>query len=263
MCNSIDQIFSTDLGESLYSVLETDLLAVGVSKKSFSLKRIRGTQALIAFLKEGTYQAVANTLGNSIAVVKSHYIPKWLMNRWNVRILRVFQTKMIVLATKDKPWQVEASDFLTKEDLFKFVINAAEESATSDPISVSLQRYAAELTEDAMKYVVQPLLNHKMILRLDAPTFAAIFLFSEFHARKPQQAYYTDQRTGLSADSVITLANLLHAAYEFSVENARESQLFTSITGLSITHFINEYNAALKIKSQLADQIEAATVSAA
>lgn len=264
MCNSIDQIFTTDLGESLYAVLESDLAAVGVSKKSFSLKRIRGTQALIAFLKEGTYQSVANTLGNSIAVVKSHYIPKWLMNRWNVRILRIFQTKLIVLATKDKPWQVEASDFLTKEDLFKFIINAAEEAKTLDPISISLRRYAAELTEDATKYLVQPLLQHKMLLKLEVPTFAAIFLFAEMHSTgNSQEVHCADPHTGLSADSILTLANLLHAAHAFSIEGANESQLLTNITGLSIPHFLNIYDAALKIKSELADRVITATSSAA
>ncbi|WP_139832801.1 hypothetical protein [Pseudomonas sp. B5(2017)] len=264
MNTAINTMFTGPQGFNLYTVLEAELIEAGVFKESFSLKRIRGTQGLIAFLKEGTYQAVATTLGNSIAVVKAHYIPKWLMSRWNIRILRVFQTKLIVLATKNKPWQIEASDFLTKEDLFEFVTTSAIEADTSDPISMELKRYAREITEDAAKFLIEPLLRHKVILNLDPLAFAATFLFAEMHnLAKAGNKQYRDERTGISAESLVTLANLLHATYESCLNNKSCHPIINNITGLSAPSFQRIYTQALKIKSELSQKVSSATASAA
>lgn len=261
---TINTMFTGPQEFNLYTVLETELTEAGVFKKSFSLKRIRGTQGLIAFLREGTYQAVATTLGNSIAVVKAHYIPKWLMSRWNIRILRVFQTKLIVLATKNKPWQIEACDFLTKEDLFKFVTNSAIEAETSDPISRDLKRYASEITEDAAKFLIEPLIRHKVILNLDPFAFAATFLFAEMHnLTKSRNKQYQDKKTGISAESLVTLANLLHATYESCLDNKSCNPIINNITGLSASSFQQIYTQALAIKSELSQKVSSATACAA
>jgi len=219
---------------------------------------------MIAFLKEGTYQSVANKLGNSIAVVKVHYVPSWLKRRWNVRILRIFQTKLVVLATKNKPWAVEASDFLNKEHLFKFVINAAQAAEGRDPISISLRRYAAQLTEDATEFVIEPLLLHKMMLKLDANVFAAIFMFAEMHSLPlATEKRYADLISGLSEDSIVTLSRLLHASYEASIEEAKLSPALQNITGFSLPKFQTTYLEALQIKAKLSGKISSAEVLAA
>ncbi|MFP3849038.1 hypothetical protein [Pseudomonas sp. W5-01] len=264
MSTAIGSAFAGELGISLFDALEAELVAAGVSKKSFGLKRIRGAQGMIAFLKEGTYQSVANTLGNSIAVVKSHYVPSWLKRRWNVRILRIFQTKLVVLATQTKPWAVAASDFLNKEDLFKFVINAAHAAEGRDPISISLRRYATQLTEDAAEFVIEPLLLHKMMLKLDANVFAAIFMFAEMHSSPlSTEEWCDDLISGLSADSIVTLSRLLHAAYEASIEETKLSPALQSITGFSLPKFQVTYLEALQIKAKLSSKISSAEVLAA
>ncbi len=264
MSTAIGSAFAGELGMSLFDALEAELVAAGVSKKSFGLKRIRGTQGMIAFLKEGTYQSVANTLGNSIAVVKSHYVPSWLKRRWNVRILRIFQTKLVVLATQTKPWAVAASDFLNKEDLFKFVINAAHAAEGRDPISISLRRYATQLTEDAAEFVIEPLLLHKMMLKLDANVFAAIFMFAEMHSSPlSTEEWCDDLISGLSADSIVTLSRLLHAAYEASIEETKLSPALQSITGFSLPKFQVTYLEALQIKAKLSSKISSVEVLAA
>ncbi|MCH5518691.1 hypothetical protein [Pseudomonas syringae] len=264
MSTAIGSAFAGELGISLFDALEAELVAAGVSKKSFGLKRIRGTQGMIAFLKEGTYQSVANTLGNSIAVVKSHYVPSWLKRRWNVRILRIFQTKLVVLATQTKPWAVAASDFLNKEDLFKFVINAAHAAEGRDPISISLRRYATQLTEDVAEFVIEPLLLHKMMLKLDANVFAAIFMFAEMHSSPlSTEEWCDDLISGLSADSIVTLSRLLHAAYEASIEETKLSPALQSITGFSLPKFQVTYLEALQIKAKLSSKISSVEVLAA
>ncbi|WP_281690906.1 hypothetical protein [Pseudomonas sp. PARCl1] len=252
LCTNIDKIFTGPLGINLYTVLEDELSKAGVSKDSFSLKRIRGTQGLIAFLKEGTYQAAANALGNSIAVVKTHYIPKWLILRWNIRILRIFQTKLIVLATKGRPWRVEASDFTCEEDLFRFVVNSAREAETSDPISIDLKKYATEITEDASNFLAKPLLVHNLLLKLSPLSLAATFLFAETHnTAHTQKSQYIDKRSGMSAESIITLSNLIHAAYSYTTESNQENPIIRNIAGISVHSFQQIYREALKIKSEL------------
>ncbi|MBX6690047.1 hypothetical protein I8746_10575 [Pseudomonas sp. USTB-Z] len=256
LCPHIDSIFTGPLGINLYTVLEKELSEAGVSKDSFSLKRIRGTQGLIAFLKEGTYQAVANTLGNSIAVVKNSYIPKWLMLRWNIRILRIFQTKLIVLATKGRPWRVEASDFTCEEDLFRFVVNAAREAETSDPISIDLKKYAAEITEDASNFLAKPLQTHNLLLKLSPLSLAATFLFAEtYNAANTQSPEYIDERSGLSPESIITLSNLIHATYSYTTESSADNPIVRNISGISVQSFQQTYREALQIKAELSTKI--------
>jgi hypothetical protein len=254
LSSSFDQILTTKLGVSLYRALEKELTAGDVSRKIFSLKRIRGTQALISFLKEGTYQAAANTLGNSIAVIIVRYIPKWLKQRWNVRILRTFQTKLIVLATKGKPWHFAASDFLTQNDLFNFIIREATASVASDPLSIDLKRYAAELTEDAVHHLVERLVNHKVILKLDATSLAAIFLFAEMH-KSSSKKQYEDVATGITEDSITTLARLLHCAYDISKDPSAKGTIIGNIAGLSVPYFQAVYAEALELKSALAKKV--------
>lgn len=263
MCTTMSTNFNAKLGIGLYSALEPELQEAGVSANSFCLRRIRGTQGLIAFLKEGTYQAVANTLGNSIAIVKKHYIPKWLMQRWNIRIVRIFQSKLIILATKNRPWQEESSDFITKADLFKFVVNSAVEAETSDPISVSLKQYATEITENAAEYILKPLTKHKFILKIDPLALASIFLFSELHAEiTAKERQYIDKKTGISAESILTLAQLFHATHSIINEENHDNPIITNIAGFSTEQFQHAYNEALKIKLELAENISTATVLA-
>ncbi|KPN94146.1 hypothetical protein [Pseudomonas nunensis] len=254
LSSSLDQIFTTKLGVSLYQALEKELTTGDISRKIFTLKRIRGTQALISFLKEGTYQAAANTLGNSIAVIIVRYIPKWLKQRWNVRILRTFQTKLIVLATKGKPWHLAASDFLTENDLFNFIIREAAVSVASDPISIDLKRYAAELTEDAVHHLIERLVNHKVILKLDAASLAAIFLFSEIRI-SPRIKQFEDVTSGITEESITTLARLLHCAYDISKDPSANGTIIGNIAGLSVPYFQAVYVEALELKSKLAKKI--------
>ncbi len=256
LSSSLDQILTTKVGICLYEVIENELIAGGVSRKVFTLKRIRGTQALISFLKEGTYQAAANTLGNSIAVIIVRYIPKWLKQRWNVRILRTFQTKLIVLATKGTPWHVAATDFLTDKDLFDFIIRQATEiDLASDPVSVDLKRYASELTEDAAEYLVNRLIKHNVILKLDVTSLAAIFLFAERRANFPIK-YYVDDASGIDENSIITLSHLLHCTYDISRDPKATGAVLTSIAGLSIPQFQAVYVEALEVKATLDNQVE-------
>ncbi|RMU19905.1 hypothetical protein, partial [Pseudomonas savastanoi] len=209
-----------------------------------------------SFLKEGTYQAAANTLGNSIAVIIVRYIPKWLKQRWNVRILRTFQTKLIVLATKGTPWHVAATDFLTDKDLFDFIIRQATEiDLASDPVSVDLKRYASELTEDAAEYLVNRLIKHNVILKLDVTSLAAIFLFAERRANSPIK-YYVDDASGIDENSIITLSHLLHCAYDISKDPKATGAVLTSIAGLSIPQFQAVYVEALEVKATLDNQVE-------
>lgn len=264
MSSNIGAVFTARIGVSLYDALKTELAAAGVAKGSFSLKRIRGTQGMISFLKEGTYQSVATTLGNSIAVVKSNYVPSWLKHRWNVRILRIFQTKLVVLATRNKPWLVDATDFLTKEDLFRFVINSAKAAEGRDPISLTLRQYATEITEDAARYVVEPLLLHKMTLKLDASAFAAIFMFADMQLVPTTRAdRFDDPASGLSEDSLVALSRLLHAAYDASIEASNSSSALNNITGFSLSKFQDIYLEALRIKAKISGNISSAVLLAA
>lgn len=259
LSSSLDQILTASIGISLYQAIEPDLISGDVSREVFSLKRIRGSQGLISFLKEGTYQAAANTLGNSIAVVVARYIPDWLKYRWNVRILRTFQTKLIILATKGRPWHFAASDFLTESYLFNFIIREAATSLTSDPVSIDLKRYAAELTEDAFHNLVEHLVNHKMILKLDSASLAAVFLFAEMFTSSSGQRH-EDLGTGLTEDSILTLAHLLHCTYEISKNPNMCGPIVSNIAGLSVPYFQQVYTEAVKLKSELAKKTMDASI---
>jgi len=259
LSSGFDSVLTTSLGTSLYQAIEPELTYGDVAKEVFSLKRIRGSQALIAFLKEGTYQAAANTLGNSIAVVMRRYIPQWLKYRWNVRILRTFQTKLIILATKGRPWHFAATDFLTESDLFNFIIREAATTLTSDPASIDLKRYAAELTENAFHHLAEHLANHKMMLKLDPSSLAAIFLFAEMFT-KAGTLHHEDPATGLNTESILTLAHLFHCTHEMTKDPNMNSAIAGNIAGLSTPYFQEVYAQALTLKSELAKKTIKASI---
>ncbi|RMW09865.1 hypothetical protein ALP03_00041 [Pseudomonas amygdali pv. tabaci] len=259
LTTNFDNILTTKLGVSLYKAMESELSHGDVAKEIFSLKRIRGSQSLIAFLKEGTYQAASNTLGTSIAVVMRRYIPVWLKYRWNIRILRTFQTKLIILATKGRPWHQAATDFLTESELFNFIIREAAASTAHDPVSLDLKRYASELTEDAVRHLVKHLASHKMILQLDPPSLAAVFQFAEMFVGKTTRDY-EDPATGLTGDSILTLAHLLHCTYEISKDPNMNGAIMGNIAGLSIPYFQEVYTEALTLKSELSAKAHSASI---
>jgi hypothetical protein len=136
----IPQSLHTKSGNSLFKVLIDELSAGGIHKDGFTLKKIRATKGIIRFLETGNLRAVADLLGNSVAVVKSNYIPDFLRLKWATRGLRMMQQKLIIVATDGTPWEVEATDFLSPETREIFIQKMLRDAVNGDAFSEIIRK---------------------------------------------------------------------------------------------------------------------------
>ncbi|HEE9764831.1 TPA: hypothetical protein R8F97_005837, partial [Pseudomonas putida] len=90
---------NTARGLTLIHMYKAEFEKIGISSDLLTLFRIRCTQGILEFLRNGSIQRVADLLGNTFAVVERCYIPRWLKYRWGTRLLRVLQQKIILVAT--------------------------------------------------------------------------------------------------------------------------------------------------------------------
>jgi hypothetical protein len=131
---------------NVYLAIGANLSAASVEEKGFTLSALRTAQALICFLENGSLKMVADLLGNTVRTVRKFYIPSWLIVHWASRIVRMMQQKLIIIATEGSPWQFEATDFETEEQLrifiTKMLCSIKHGDAFSQLIVKKLSKYA-------------------------------------------------------------------------------------------------------------------------
>ncbi|KTT38873.1 hypothetical protein SB5_14775 [Pseudomonas oryzihabitans] len=91
-----------------------------------SLASIRATAGLNVYIETGSISKMARALGHtSNNVTLSHYLPKAILDFFEVRWVRIFQRNMVCLAMEDSPYLFKASNFKNMEELDKFLKNHA------------------------------------------------------------------------------------------------------------------------------------------
>lgn len=127
--------FNSTAKPSVYDTAVEEMKLAGLTRDTFTLSRVRNTQGILEWLKTGSTLCMSILMGNSEDTVRNNYIPEWLMRRMNERIARRFQQKTIILATANTEWQLEASDFKTSDQLYKFVASLLTEDRYGNPYS--------------------------------------------------------------------------------------------------------------------------------
>jgi len=102
--------------------------------KTLSFSSLRTTMGVLEWFKSGSVSSASKTLGNSKRIALKHYIPPQLIDAFNTRRVRQFQNILIIAATKDKDYMLEATDFSTLGELNLFIKNQIEESPGKNPL---------------------------------------------------------------------------------------------------------------------------------
>lgn len=228
---------SPNKGVCFYDIYKEKLKVCGITPNMMNLYRIRCTQGIMEFLHTGSIQAVADKLGNSVQVVRSNYIPIWMEWRWRTRLLRIVHQKIIISATEGFPWQLEASDFTTREELESFVrkvlLALNKGDALSEVIRTRLGHYAADQNS-----LIQMFLDRELLLDLTPQSIAAVYAYAE----KIQELPESEQRR-INPDTDIPL------------------WVFPALRQL-ITHTANlNFATATKAESAIADKIAEDSIS--
>ncbi|MDP4532853.1 hypothetical protein Q9252_11930 [Marinobacter salarius] len=102
--------------------------------KALSFSTIRTTMGVLEWFKTGSVKSVAKKLGNSKRVAMKHYLPEPLVDAFNTRRVRQFQNLLIIAATKDEEYMLEATDFSSLEDLNLFLKNVVDSVPGKNPL---------------------------------------------------------------------------------------------------------------------------------
>ncbi|NVZ35517.1 hypothetical protein HX779_26335 [Pseudomonas sp. A4002] len=125
-----------------------------------SLASVRATVGLNVYIETGSISKMAKALGHtSRTVTLGHYLPKAILDFFEVRWVRIFQRNMVCLAMEDSPYLFQASHFKNMEELDTFLKNHAlseipyhmkdperNESATTIPDTVYVHVSVGVLT---------------------------------------------------------------------------------------------------------------------
>ncbi|MBE8589807.1 hypothetical protein IQK56_02085 [Pseudomonas sp. MAFF 301449] len=126
-----------------------ELPAVGLTAGTLSFVKIRNTQGVLAWFKTKSMRAVARVLGNTEKVVLQHYIPKALLDAWNVRIIRRFQNLWLSVATANEDYLLEITDFSSIAELHTFLRDMLMlHSETDSPLSKLLHTRLGILVDE-------------------------------------------------------------------------------------------------------------------
>ncbi|WP_410481692.1 hypothetical protein ACJ70E_08295 [Pseudomonas plecoglossicida] len=207
---------------SLKARLAVDLVSI---RKPFSLAPtvLRATQGIITFLRTGSLAITSMVLGNSIYVTQSNYVPRWLVRRFANRTHRILSQKIIVVATHGHPWALAASDFLTPEQLHRFIVRILEEATGNDPFAVvarkKLSDYAPETSRDTRK-------KGELHLRVHSEILAALYSYeNKVTNMKVDEQVKIHPETNLSHQAICNIAKLLRLAAELEIDTASEADL--------------------------------------
>ncbi len=195
---SIEQI-RRHFGSKAYRVDDATLTksTQGIAERSFlnshaelkpyihtaNLSRLRTTAGLIRWFESGgDAQAVARALGNTVRVSLDHYIPKPLQVLMNKRMIRRFQNLLIVSATVGESYFLDATDFVTLDDLHIFLSQMLEgdKSNGSELLSELQSRMGYSRNNVSENCHVDLNDNRQIAIKVSAENLALLFLYEEY-----------------------------------------------------------------------------------
>ncbi|GKQ45673.1 MULTISPECIES: hypothetical protein [Pseudomonas] len=253
---AIAKVMAFNTGITLYSVLKPELISAGIKDREFNLSTLRTTQGILTFLEYGSLRKVADTLNNSVQVVRARYIPDWLIIRWATRAIRIMQQKLIIVATEGEPWQLEASDFLTATALRSFISKMLRDIKNGDAFSEMVnKRLGKYLPKDSNHETPHP--ETELVIGIDERSIAAMYTYINLYPNPPQEnlADTHDEVLIMSDSKIRQITCLLTSAAELinSELSMVESAIIDKLTGDSIAEFRHVHKKALIVAAQQKD----------
>lgn len=181
-----------------------------------TFSRIRNSRAILEWLNTGSIEAMAKRLANTPSIILRHYLPPWLLKKWNERSVRRFQQTIILLAAHQSPWLLEASDFEDQESLLQFINNLVKETISGDPLSDLILARFSPLTG------VEPAeTSDNMILKLSSESLYKIY---KFECTVPTSVTYHES-------GVLSLSRLIRTTIEQSCSSQAELAIRSRLQG--------------------------------
>lgn len=186
-----------------------------------TFSRIRNSKAILEWLNTGSIEAMAKRLANTPSIILRHYLPPWLLTKWNERSVRRFQQTIILLAAHQSPWLLEASDFEDQESLLQYINNLVRETVSGDPLSDLILARLVPLTG------VEPVeTSNNMILKLSSESLYKIYKF----------ACSTPTSEANHESGVLSLSHLIRTTIEQSCSSQAELAIRSRLQGDSFDH---------------------------
>lgn len=171
--------------------------------QALSFSTIRTTMGVLEWFKTGSVKSVAMKLGNSNRVAMKHYLPEPLINAFNTRRVRQFQNLLIIAATKDEKYMLEATDFSCLEDLNLFLRNVVDSAPGKNP-----------LLSEVLSGTYRQSREGELIASLSENSLTALYTYkysaieSNIDSKSLSE---TCQRSGIIPLSLITLSSYLES----------------------------------------------------
>ncbi|SFP67740.1 hypothetical protein SAMN05216229_104277 [Geopseudomonas sagittaria] len=197
-------------GPSLYSSIERNLDGLDIPPATFTISRVRNTKGILKWFETGSIREMSVSLGNTERIVIKHYMPPWILRKANERLVRRFQQKLIIIAAKDSPWLLEASDFSQHSDLLNYVTKLLEITNKGDPVSDAFLSRWADRHED--EYVGG--VGGELMVNLSPNSLSLLYAYSEWCSKNlsDEDLETKNITVGISPKALVDLSSLIKAA---------------------------------------------------
>lgn len=113
----------TKLAESFGNTSDLTLLERENLVNRLSLNTLRASAGILVYLNTNSAEKMSKALGHAAYHPKllDHYLPKPILDFFQERWIRIFQTGIVVESLKESKYLLEASDFKSMEDLHQFL----------------------------------------------------------------------------------------------------------------------------------------------
>ena len=247
--SGICSVMNTQLWLSLHSMHKSSFEEIGVSHDSFTFSRIRNTLGILEWFRTGQLRDMSKKLGNTERVCLEHYIPPWLLRKWNERLIRRFQQKIILISASNEPYFFEVSDFSSLNELVAFVTQIViSNKKKNDPISdIVHDRLSTHFSENDQR----PNADAELGINLSPNSLCALYAFSDWAKRtlRGSELAMEDDQTGFSPTSLIYLSTLLRHVVEAQSGNCNtvDSAIKSKLQGDSAKSLQNAHEQALRL----------------
>ena len=180
----------------------------GLIENTISHSKIRATEGVLEWFRTGSIRAASRKLGNSTKVALEHYLPKELVSTYSTRQVRRFQNLMIVAATINEDYLIEAVDFNTIEEVHRFIVDMIEINGKSkNPLISHLKDFSCNQKPKASS-------SGQLIASISEKALTALYLYKSAAINSDvdsKQLYLRDRSTKIAPMAIISLASYLKA----------------------------------------------------
>lgn len=216
---------------NLYSLKKEQFERAGISRETFNLSKIRNTQGILVWIRTTSVSAMARAMGNTEKSVITSYLPPWLLRRMQVRIIRRFHQKTIVLATAGTDWQLAASDFETIEQLHSFINKILSEDRYGNPFSDEFyKKFSKEFNTENNQSA--PLHDKDLYLCLSPEAIASLEVFCKNYEESGIEIF--EIKNGLEPEYLLGLFQLITSAVHPTKESASDEAIHDLLRGTSM-----------------------------